>query len=40
MLVLTLFTGQADAHVALDSPNGGEMLEVGSVAKVVWHDKG
>ena len=31
-------TGQAYAHVALDSPNGGEMLEVGSVTQIVWHD--
>ena len=37
-LFLTLFTGRAHAHVALDFPNGGEVLEVGSVAQIVWHD--
>jgi hypothetical protein len=37
-LLLTLFAGQVHAHVALDSPNGGEMLEAGSVAQIVWHD--
>jgi plastocyanin len=37
-LFLTLLTGQAHAHVALDSPNGGEILEAGSVAQIVWHD--
>ena len=30
--------GQSYAHVALDSPNGGEMLEAGSVTQIVWHD--
>jgi len=35
---LTLFAGQAHAHVALDSPNGGERFEAGSVAQIVWHD--
>ena len=38
ILFLTLLTGQVHAHVALDSPNGGEMLEIGSVAQIVWHD--
>jgi hypothetical protein len=38
ILFLTLFTGQVHAHVALDFPNGGEMLEAGSVAQIVWHD--
>ena len=37
-LFLTILTGQAQAHVALDSPNGGEILEAGSVTQVVWHD--
>lgn len=37
-LCLILLAGQAHAHVALDSPNGGEMLEAGSVAQIVWHD--
>ena len=38
IIFLTLLAGQADAHVALDSPNGGETLEAGSVAQIVWHD--
>ena len=37
-LFLTLLAGQVHAHVVLDSPNGGEMLEAGSVAQIVWHD--
>jgi hypothetical protein len=39
ILFLTLLTGQVHAHVALDLPNGGEMLEVGSVTRIVWHDE-
>jgi plastocyanin len=35
---LTLFTGQAHAHVALDFPNGCEVLEAGSVTQIEWHD--
>jgi hypothetical protein len=35
---LTLLSGQAHAHVALDFPNGWEMLEVGSVAQTAWQD--
>jgi hypothetical protein len=35
---LALLAGQADAHVALDYPNGGEVLEAGSVVQIVWHD--
>jgi plastocyanin len=38
ILFLTLLTAQVHAHVALDSPNGGEVLETGSVAQIVWHD--
>lgn len=38
ILILLTLTGQAYAHVALDSPNGGEMLEAGSVFQIVWHD--
>jgi hypothetical protein len=38
MLALTLLTAQVHAHVVLDSPNGGEMLEAGSVVQVGWHD--
>jgi len=37
-LFLTLLTGQVHAHVALDLPNGGEELEVGSVTPILWHD--
>ncbi len=39
ILFLTLFTGQLHAHVVLVFPNGGEMLEAGSVAQIVWGDK-
>ena len=38
ILFLAVLTGQAHAHVALDFPNGGEVLEAGSVAQIVWHD--
>ena len=38
VLCVTMLAGQAQAHVALDSPNGGEVLEAGSVAQIVWHD--
>jgi hypothetical protein len=38
LLYSTLLTAQVHAHVVLDFPNGGEMLEVGSVVQVVWHD--
>jgi hypothetical protein len=34
---LTQLTAQAHAHAALDFPNGGEMLEVGSVTHIEWH---
>jgi len=37
-LFLTLFIGQVHAHVTLDFPNGGEVLEAGSVAQIEWHD--
>ena len=37
-LFLALFAGQVHAHVALDFPNGGEVLEVGSVTQIQWHD--
>ena len=38
ILFLTLLSGQVDAHVALDFPNGGERLEAGSVVQIKWHD--
>jgi hypothetical protein len=37
-LFLMLFTGQVHAHVTLDFPNGGEVLEAGSVTQIEWHD--
>ncbi len=37
-ICLLLSTGAALAHVALDDPNGGEVLEVDSVHTVAWHD--
>lgn len=36
---LTLLAAPAQAHVFLDRPNGGEMLEVGSVYTIVWGDE-
>ena len=38
LLCLVLGTGSAAAHVALDLPNGGEILQVGSVYTIMWHD--
>lgn len=35
---LTLLAAPLHAHVVLDSPNGGEILEAGSVVQIVWHD--
>ncbi len=32
-----LAAGPASAHVALDSPNGGEQLAVGSTVTIHWH---
>ncbi len=37
-LFFMLFAGQVHAHVALDFPNGGEVLEAGSVTQIQWHD--
>lgn len=37
-LLLTLAAGPAFAHVELDAPNGGEVLEAGSVISIRWHD--
>lgn len=37
-LLLTLVAGPAFAHVGLDAPNGGEVLEAGSVTTIAWHD--
>jgi len=36
--LLMLFAGQVHAHVALDFPNGGEVLEAGSVTQIEWRD--
>lgn len=33
-----LIAAPAIAHVVLDAPNGGEILEPGSVFTIVWHD--
>ncbi|MCJ7753859.1 MAG: DNRLRE domain-containing protein, partial [Thermoanaerobaculales bacterium] len=38
-LLVTLLAAQVHAHVFLDRPNGGEMLEVGSVVQIVWGDE-
>jgi hypothetical protein len=37
-LVATILTGQAQAHVSLDFPNGGERLGIGSVVQIAWSD--
>ena len=36
-VLLPVFMTPARAHVVLDAPNGGEVLEVGSVYTVTWH---
>ncbi len=36
-LFLVAAGGSARAHVALDEPNGGELLEVGSTFTITWH---
>lgn len=33
-----LAAAPAVAHVALDAPNGGEILEPGSTFTITWHD--
>jgi hypothetical protein len=38
ILVLVLSAAPAAAHVVLDTPNGGETLEPGSVFMIEWHD--
>lgn len=38
MLFVVLSSGVVYAHVEVDSPNGGESLEAGSVVQVMWHD--
>lgn len=39
-VALSLFAGAGTlgAHVALDAPNGGEMLSPGSMVTISWHD--
>lgn len=36
-IVLLCLAFAADAHVALDSPNGGESLDAGSTFSIDWH---
>lgn len=38
VLLAALAASPAAAHVALDAPNGGEQLAVGSVFTIQWHD--
>jgi hypothetical protein len=38
-VLIVLLAAQVHAHVFLDRPNGGEVLEVGSVYKIVWGDE-
>lgn len=38
ILFVTLLTEQADAHVALGYPIGGEVFEVGSTVQITWSD--
>ena len=35
--VLALAAGPANGHITVDSPNGGEVFEVGSVVTITWH---
>jgi len=37
ILVVLAAAGVASAHVMLDYPNGGEMIEVGTIAEIEWH---
>jgi len=37
-ILLTIVAAPATAHVALDAPNGGEVLDPGTVFTIVWHD--
>ncbi len=38
VLVFVVSAVPVQAHVALDFPNGGEVLRAGYVAQIVWHD--
>ena len=38
-VLIVLLAAQVHAHVFLDRPNGGEVLEVGSVYTIVWGDE-
>ena len=37
ILLVLAASGVAHAHVMLDYPNGGEMIEVGTIAEIEWH---
>ena len=38
MLLLVFTAAPASAHVALDAPTGGEVLDPGSVFTIAWHE--
>ena len=38
LLSLVFAAAPATAHVVLDTPNGGEVLEPGATVAITWHD--
>jgi len=38
LLFLVIAAGPATAHVVLNAPNGGELLEPGEAVTITWHD--
>jgi hypothetical protein len=38
LVLVAIAASPAQAHVALDTPNGGEVLDVGAVVAISWHD--
>jgi len=38
VFLFLMVAGQAQAHVSLDYPNGGEKLDAGSVVQILWSD--